>query len=96
MQHFYPPHPELARVSAPVEGRTVGMQCSSPAYRLRGLRGGRGALFSVAERQLCGAAFAYSCAYTARCGHALGNDERCKKGTFQHLLWHEREALLAL
>ena len=56
----------------------------------------RGASFSAAERQLCGACFAYSCAYTARCGHALGGDERGELGTFQHLAWAERENLLLL
>ena len=56
----------------------------------------RGAPFLAAERQLCGACFAYSCAYTARCGHALGRDERGEPGTFQHLAWTERENLLLL
>ncbi len=56
----------------------------------------RGAPFAAAERRLCGALFTYACAYIARCGHALGRDERGKEGTFQHLLWHERETLLAL
>jgi hypothetical protein len=35
----------------------------------------RGASFTVDERSLCGASFAYSCAYTARCGHAVGDDD---------------------
>ena len=52
--------------------------------------------FSTAERRLCSASFAYSCAYTARCGHALGSDERETAGTFQHLVWTERENLLDL
>jgi hypothetical protein len=56
----------------------------------------RGCSFSKAERQLCTAAFAYACAYTSRCGHALGKDERGQPGTFQHLLWTERENLLNL
>jgi Phosphotransferase enzyme family len=56
----------------------------------------RGSLFSASERQLCAAAFAYSCAYTARCGHALGKDERGEAGTFAHLVWTEREELLAM
>ena len=34
----------------------------------------RGRLFIPAKRIGCGAAFAFSCAYTARCGHALGQD----------------------
>ena len=45
---------------------------------------------------LCAAAFAYSCAYTARCGHALGKDERGEAGTFAYLVWTEREDLLAM
>jgi hypothetical protein len=56
----------------------------------------RGTMFSSDERRLCGAAFAYACAYTARCGHAGGADERTMDGTFQHLVWHEREKLLDL
>lgn len=46
----------------------------------------RGRGFSVHERRTCGAAFAYSCAYTARCGWALGTDERARAGTFQALV----------
>jgi hypothetical protein len=58
----------------------------------------RGRAFDEGERRLIGAAFAYSCAYTARCGHALGTgtDERDRPGTFMHLVWHERERLLTL
>jgi hypothetical protein len=56
----------------------------------------RGSPFSASERRLCAAAFAYSCAYTARCGHALGKDERGEAGTFAHLAWTEREGLLAM
>jgi hypothetical protein len=56
----------------------------------------RGRQFSAEERRLRGASFAYSCAYTARCGHALGCDERGSAGTFQHLVWSERESLLDL
>jgi phosphotransferase family enzyme len=52
--------------------------------------------FTAAERRLCGASFAYSCAYTARCGHALGHDEREMAGSFQHLVWTQREKLLGL
>jgi hypothetical protein len=47
--------------------------------------------FTAAERRLCAACFAYSCAYTARCGHAPGGDQREQSGSFQHLLWTERE-----
>ena len=53
-------------------------------------------MFSANERRLCGAAFTYACAYTARCGHAGGADERKRDGTFQHLVWNEREKLLDL
>jgi len=56
----------------------------------------RGTMFSSDERRLCGAAFAYACAYTARCGRAGGADERTMDGTFQHLVWNEREKLLDL
>jgi hypothetical protein len=56
----------------------------------------RGASFLGDERELCAACFAYACAYTARCGHALGRDEREKVGTFQHLVWTERSNLLSL
>jgi hypothetical protein len=50
----------------------------------------RGEAFSTEERRLCGACFAYAIAYTARCGHAGGGDERETPGTFQHLAWSER------
>jgi hypothetical protein len=56
----------------------------------------RGSPLNAMERRLCGASFAYSCAYTARCGHALGPDQRGVNGTFAHLLWTERERLLDL
>jgi len=56
----------------------------------------RGSWFSASERRLCAAAFAYSCVYTARCGHALGRDERGEAGTFAHLAWTQREGLLAM
>jgi hypothetical protein len=45
---------------------------------------GRG--FTPAERCLCGAAFAYSVAYSARCVHACGVDTRSQAGTFQNLI----------
>jgi hypothetical protein len=54
----------------------------------------RGSSFSRDEIQLFAAFFAYACAYTARCGHAIGADERDKPGSFQHLIWQERERLL--
>jgi hypothetical protein len=54
----------------------------------------RGEMFSAEERRLCGACLAYASAYTARCGHAGGRDERETPGTFQHLVWSERANLL--
>jgi hypothetical protein len=54
----------------------------------------RGKMFSAEERRLCGACLAYASAYTARCGHAGGHDERETPGTFQHLVWSERGNLL--
>jgi hypothetical protein len=56
----------------------------------------RGYPFEGDERLLCGASFAYSVAYTARCGHALGRDERRQPGTFQHLIATHGRRLLAL
>ncbi len=50
----------------------------------------RGQIFSVEERRLCGSCLAYASAYTARCGHAVGGDERELPGTFQHLVWSQR------
>jgi hypothetical protein len=43
--------------------------------------------FTPNERVSCGAAFAYSVAYTSRCGHAVGVDAREQAGSFQHLVW---------
>ena len=48
------------------------------------------------DQALCGAAFAYSVAYTARCAHALGRDERSQPGTFQHLVSTHGRGLLDL
>jgi hypothetical protein len=56
----------------------------------------RGRPFTSAERRLCGAAFAYAVAYTARCGYAVAGDERDRPGTFQHLLAQYGPALLEL
>ncbi|HWO25672.1 MAG TPA: hypothetical protein VNO30_43335 [Kofleriaceae bacterium] len=56
----------------------------------------RGRRFERAERAACAATFAYACAYTARCGHALGRDERDEPGTFQHLVARHGGGLLAL
>ncbi len=53
-----------------------------------------GRAFTSAERALCGAAFAYSVAYTSRCGHASGVDTRGQPGTFQHLVAREGIRLL--
>jgi hypothetical protein len=58
--------------------------------------GARGKPFSRAERRLCGAAFAYSVAYTARCGHAGGFRGRELPGTFHHLIKTHGHGLLAL
>lgn len=55
----------------------------------------RGRPFDRAERAACAAVFAYTCAYTARCRHALGRDERDVPGTFQHLVARHGRALLA-
>ena len=56
----------------------------------------RGRAFDADERKLCGAAFAYSVAYSARCAHALGRDERRTTGTFQHLVATHGRGLLDL
>lgn len=56
----------------------------------------RGASFEAAERRLCGAAFAYGIAYSARCGHAIGKKEREQPGTFHHLIAQHGAALLDL
>ena len=58
--------------------------------------GARGRSFDSAERRLCGAAFAYAVAYTARCSHALGHDDRREVGTFQHLIATFGDGLIAL
>jgi len=58
--------------------------------------GARGAPFNGDERRLCGAAFAYSVAYTTRCGHAGGYDGRHVPGTFHHLLARHGSELLEL
>jgi hypothetical protein len=50
--------------------------------------------FSSEERRLAHNSLVYACAYTARCGHALGRDDREVMGTFQHLLWTEGATLL--
>jgi len=63
---------------------------------IRDYEAARGYPFSHQERGVCAASFAYACAYTARCSHALGRDEREKAGTFQHLVWTERSNLLDL
>jgi hypothetical protein len=57
---------------------------------VRGYERARGKMFSAEERRLCSACLAYASAYTARCGHAEGRDEREAPGTFQHLVWSER------
>jgi Phosphotransferase enzyme family len=55
----------------------------------------RGRAFDDAERRLCGGAFAYACAYTARCGwRAI--DDRTRAGTFHHLVARHGTALMEL
>jgi hypothetical protein len=56
----------------------------------------RGSAFTRAERSLCAAVFAYSVAYTCRCGHAAGVDARDVPGNFQHLLASAGERLFDL
>jgi hypothetical protein len=56
----------------------------------------RGRPFDSAERRLCGAAFAYAVAYSARCWHALGHGDRHQIGNFQHLVATYGEGLIAL
>jgi hypothetical protein len=56
----------------------------------------RGGAFGADERRLLGAAFAYSVAYTTRCGHALGKRESDQPGTFHALLARHGEQLLAI
>lgn len=56
----------------------------------------RGRAFSAGERHAVGGAFAYSCAYTARCGWALGLDERDEVGTFHHLVAENGPSLMEL
>jgi hypothetical protein len=56
----------------------------------------RGAAFDTVERRALGAAFAYSVAYSSRCGHAFGKREREQPGTFHHLLTSHGEQLLEL
>lgn len=56
----------------------------------------RGHPFEADEKMLCGAAFAYSVAYTARCTHALGLNERQQPGTFQHLVASYGDRLMNL
>jgi len=51
--------------------------------------------FRGPERRLCGAAFAYACAYTARCGHAIdATAEREHPGSFGALVAREGLRLL--
>jgi Phosphotransferase enzyme family len=56
----------------------------------------RGQPFTRAERRVCGAAFAYSVAYTARCGHSVGLDQRGEPGSHQYLVATEALGLLEL
>ena len=52
--------------------------------------------FTTNERVSCGAAFAYSMAYTSRCGHAVGVDARDQAGSFQHSVWTLGTGLMRL
>jgi len=56
----------------------------------------RGAPFDRDERGLLAAAFTYSVAYTAPCGHAGGYRGRHVPGTFHNLLAEHGAELLAL
>jgi len=56
----------------------------------------RGKPFTSEERRLCGAAFGYAVAYTARCGHAAGVDIRHQPGNHQNLIHLHGTALLDL
>jgi hypothetical protein len=56
----------------------------------------RGRAFDAEERRLLGASFAYSVAYSARCGHAYGKRERDEPGTFHELCARYAERLLEL
>jgi hypothetical protein len=56
----------------------------------------RGSRLGDEERRFCSASFAYACAYTARCDHSLGKDERGVAGTFMHLVANESMRLLKL
>ncbi len=56
------------------------------------------AIFESDDARVIAAAIDAFCArhLGARCGHALGKDERGEVGTFAHLVWTEREDLLAM
>ena len=56
----------------------------------------RGRPFDAGERAALGAAFAYSCAYTARCSYSIDFDQRGTSGTFQALCALGADALLAV
>lgn len=56
----------------------------------------RGKAFTREERRACGAAFAYSVAYTARCGHSAGVDIRSEPGNHQYLIATEGLRMLDL
>jgi hypothetical protein len=52
--------------------------------------------FTAAERRTIGATFAYACAYSARCAHALAPDGPHERGAFRELVAREGERLLEL
>jgi len=69
-----------------VEGRAQAPTLAEAKAFVLAYEEARGRSFDPAERVGCGAAFAFSCAYTARCVHAVGQDKRKLPGTFQHLV----------
>jgi hypothetical protein len=85
-----PPFVELAIFATTMPGRSRTLSIGS-ASRIWERRWRAGCFM-----RLCGATFTYACAYTARCGHALGGDERARAGGFQNLLWNERAKMLDL
>jgi hypothetical protein len=79
-----------------VEGRAQAPTLEEARTFVAGYEQARGHLFDREERRACGGAFAFSCAYTARCGHALGQDQREMPGTFQHLVAKQGDRLFEL
>jgi hypothetical protein len=63
---------------------------------VRDYEAARAQAFDADERRLLGASFAYSVAYSARCGHAFGKRQRDQPGTFHELCARHGEQLLEL